>query len=141
MALLCLAIVGKNNEPLYVHDMASQDDETNDDDVDIFGFSEVAANDSLSFRNEFMMHASLDRLAEIAGSPSQFRNRSGSNTKWIGLLCPMEDTCIYGYTTSTNIKLLAMIADIGEPVGEAHLKALFVSVRRVTFRCDCVIHC
>ena len=121
--------------------MSCRNDETKGNDVDIFGFSEVAANDSLSFRNEFMMHASLDRLSEIVGFQSLSRNRSSSNTKWIGLLCPMEGTCIYGYTTSTNIKLLAMIADVGEPIGEVHLKALFVRTKHVLLRKDRIPRC
>jgi len=132
MALLCLAIVGKSNEPLYISDILSatqREEEKKDDCRDFFGFSDAAANDSLSIRHELMMHAALDRMEEIFGIQSRGNNRSTSNSKWVGLLCPLEETFIYGYVTATNIKFMAMVADNnGEPVAEAHLKTMFVSI-------------
>jgi len=135
MALLCLAIVGKSNEPLYISDILSatqREEEKKDDCRDFFGFSDAAANDSLSIRHELMMHAALDRMEEIFGIQSRGNNRSTSNSKWVGLLCPLEETFIYGYVTATNIKFMAMVADNnGEPVAEAHLKTMFINVHNL----------
>jgi hypothetical protein len=131
MALQCLAIVGKANEPLYLRDIVATDEQSRNQDEekkdDVFGFSEAVANDSLSLRHEFMMHASLDLLEESIGLQPRWRGQSKSNTKWIGLLCTMEESCIYGYVTSTNVKFLAMVVDTEEPIREVHLKTLFVS--------------
>lgn len=41
-----------------------------------------------------MMHASLDSIEEAM--QKQGKGRSSSDTKWIGLLCPMEESYIYG---------------------------------------------
>lgn len=131
MSLQCLAIVGKSNEPLYLRDIATIDEQSHNPDEekkdDVFGFSDAVANDSLSLRHEFMMHASLDLLEESIGLQPRWRGQSKSNTKWIGRLWTMEDSCIYGYVTSTNVKFLAMVCDTEEPIREVHLKTLFVS--------------
>lgn len=57
-----------------------------------------------------MMHAALDRLEEIFGSPKFFdivKMQRGS--KWLGSLLPMEDSEIYGYVTTSSIKILVLI--------------------------------
>jgi hypothetical protein len=95
-----------------------------------------------------MMHAALDYVDEL--HTNKWKKR---NTKWIGKLCPMEETVIYGeyvgpylttwnsfffslshththvhffpaYVTPTNVKMLAMVED---PVRESDLKLFFVS--------------
>ena len=77
------------------------------------------------------MHAALDRMEEIFGIQSRGNNRSTSNSKWVGLLCPLEETFIYGYVTATNIKFMAMVADNnGEPVAEAHVKIPLKTLNR-----------
>jgi hypothetical protein len=43
----------------------------------------------------------------------------------------MEESYIYGYVTSTNIKILAMVADSTEPNRELHLKTLFAKVHNL----------
>jgi len=48
---------------------------------------------TLSF--QFMMHSALDYLDEVTSSENRGRTRAG-NTKWIGKLCSMEETLIYG---------------------------------------------
>lgn len=59
MTIECLAIVGKNNEPLYLCDCnfgkKDADDESLDDLEDVFGFSEEASKgveNNLSLENE-----------------------------------------------------------------------------------------
>jgi hypothetical protein len=52
-------------------------------------------------------------------------------TKWMGSLLPMEDFEIYGYITTSNIKILALIErDSVIPLTkrkDANIKNLFVS--------------
>ena len=59
MAVLCLAIVGKNNEPLYLCDCdfekQQKDDESLDGVEDVFGFSEESSKgveNNLSLQKE-----------------------------------------------------------------------------------------
>lgn len=57
-----------------------------------------------------MIHAALDRLEEILGSPKFFDIvKMQRGTKWMGSLLPMEDCEIYGYVTPSNVKILALI--------------------------------
>jgi hypothetical protein len=125
-----LAIIGKSNEPLYLCDCTrilhheQPEDTTLTPDAatpDRFGFVEAnrarGLRDSLSLTHQFMMHAALDRLEELADviSPGSMvgRNmtRSASSPHWMGLLTRMdEDLEIYGYVTATNIKFLALVA-------------------------------
>ena len=42
------------------------------------------------------INISLDRLEEIGRGPGQRWRSSSADANWIGLLCPMEETRIYG---------------------------------------------
>uniref|UniRef100_A0A7S4QZU2 Trafficking protein particle complex subunit n=1 Tax=Ditylum brightwellii TaxID=49249 RepID=A0A7S4QZU2_9STRA len=182
MALVTLAVIGKDNEPLYLRDFVQSrsegeeiekegtgdalskraEDETkietdtpldgsssssvgNTFDVDDpFGFltQELEPNESSSLKHQFMIHAALDRFEEItlAGDGRGWRTPGsiGANAMWIGLLCPIEELCIYGYLTNTGIKFLAVIEDTNDKQQqqsrESDLKHLFVS-NNVSFSC------
>mmetsp|Transcript_31292 Transcript_31292/g.45610 ORF Transcript_31292/g.45610 Transcript_31292/m.45610 type:complete len:223 (+) Transcript_31292:114-782(+) len=173
MALVTLAVIGKDNEPLYLRDFVQSrsegeeiekegtgdalskraEDETkietdtppdgsssssvgNTFDVDDpFGFltQELEPNESSSLKHQFMIHAALDRFEEItlAGDGRGWRTPGsiGANAMWIGLLCPIEELCIYGYLTNTGIKFLAVIEDTNDKQQqqsrESDLKHLF----------------
>ena len=44
-----------------------------------------------------MIHASIDSLEEAMTAHHQGGRRSGGDaSKWIGLLCPMEESYVYG---------------------------------------------
>mmetsp|Transcript_18578 Transcript_18578/g.53565 ORF Transcript_18578/g.53565 Transcript_18578/m.53565 type:complete len:114 (-) Transcript_18578:626-967(-) len=112
MALVSLAVVGRENEPLYLRDfhqgMPSKEGgavamETRPPEDDPFGFftkSESHVNESCSLRHQFIIHAALDRFEEITGPLSGNRWRTpgatGSNAMWVGLLCPIEEVRVYG---------------------------------------------
>ena len=50
---------------------------------------------------QFMMHASIDSLEEAMKGQSQRKGRAaGETSKWMGLLCPMEESYIYGKHSS-----------------------------------------
>jgi hypothetical protein len=126
--LVGLAIIGKNNEPLYLCDCVRMlKNHTNDDDdtsvvTDRFGFIDAnrarGLGDSLSLERMFMMHAALDRLLEITGATNCNINSmvgrnmtvTSSSPHWMGLLTLIDnDLSVYGYVTATNIKFLALI--------------------------------
>jgi hypothetical protein len=86
-----------------------------------------------------MMHAALDLLIEILG-PTKITNlkrfQQGSN--WLGFLCSLEEYDLYGYSTPTSVKVVALIKrETIIPLKkrrEVDIKTLFVSFRSTTFR-------
>jgi len=119
---------------------------------DVFGFFEdsSSSNDSqqsdkrlgtikrpiVSMRHEMMFHAALDRLEELLGSnkkTSWKRFQRGSH--WIGKICPMEEYEIYGYVTSSDVKILALIERDGiiplKKRKEVDIKIMFVSGKKL----------
>lgn len=143
MALVSIGIVGKDNEPLYLCDFVggknnNRNDKGNenedcinnpaspeeDHDDDPFGFFHNNSNKSnvplVSFHDcslhfQFILHASLDRLEEMTAPGQRWRTpgATGSEAMWVGLLCPVENYRVYGYLTTTNIKILAIMEDYG----------------------------
>jgi len=159
MSLVSIALVGKDNEPLYLRDFSSSPDQDNNNDGDEKADDATAANDPFGFfttkifkesssplcfqecalRHQFILHASLDRFEEITspsfpssnnrnnnnnesnkgvGNSSANNNRgwrtpgsSGNDAMWVGLLCPVDDFKVYGYLTTTSIKILAVMED------------------------------
>ena len=79
-----------------------------------------------------MMHAALDRLEELLGSKNDPIARWQRQSHWIGLVCRMEDTEIYGYVTASNVKILAMIRQQSiiplKKTKETDIKVLFVRI-------------
>lgn len=146
MPLVSLAIVGKDNEPLYMRDFtvgkSSSDRPESPNEIvekpDPFGFFTMSNNphESSSMRHQFIVHAALDRFEEITGPNSGNRWRTpgstGSDAMWVGLLCPMEELRVYGYLTNTNIKFMAVLEDEDarkqSGVSESGLKSLFASL-------------
>lgn len=160
MSLVSIALVGKDNEPLYLRDFSSSQDQDNNNDGDEKADDATDANDPFGFfttkifkesssplcfqecalRHQFILHASLDRFEEITspsfpssnnrnnnnnnesnkgvGNSSANNNRgwrtpgsSGNDAMWVGLLCPVDDFKVYGYLTTTSIKILAVMED------------------------------
>mmetsp|Transcript_733 Transcript_733/g.1348 ORF Transcript_733/g.1348 Transcript_733/m.1348 type:complete len:192 (-) Transcript_733:397-972(-) len=145
MSLVCIAIVGKENSPLYLRDF--DDDESSDsnhsvvgeDEDDPFGFSsaETTVHESSSLQHQIMLHASLDMFEELTNPSNEKSWRSpgatGSDAMWVGLLCQIEGMRIYGFLTCTNIKIIAMIndgADSGAPppARDSQLKSVFATL-------------
>lgn len=125
MAAISLAIVGKNNTPLYIREFLSDDGsennkETYDDDAVLFGWSDdntIATTNNnnnttkCSTRQLFLLHAALDRLEQLTTTPVSGRKINTSN--FLGLLLPREEERVYGYITNTNIKFILIIDDDG----------------------------
>lgn len=79
------------------------------------------------------MHSALDYLDEVTSSENRGRSRVG-NTKWIGRLCPVEETLIYAYVTPTSVKMMAMVEDPPNPAHaarESDLKVFFTRLHEM----------
>lgn len=123
MAALSLAIIGKNNEPLYIKEFFDDSKGARIDllsEEELFGLPVPAAEtigtddatsdqqkqhqdtsvDCASLRQQFILHAALDRFIELAGPPPGYRWRkqgvTGADAMFVGLLCPVEDMRVYG---------------------------------------------
>jgi hypothetical protein len=143
MSLISLAILGKDNTPLYLRDFDSnpsiseksdEDEAQNDNDFALFNQHYTLPNgsktlrylnDTMSLQNQFIMHSAIDLFIEKIPP-------NGSKTMWLGLLGSIDECKIYGYLTSTKIKLMVSIHDIydgnDDLVREAGLKFLFSEV-------------
>lgn len=119
MSLISLAIIGKNNTPLYLKEFFDENS-SNDDllvsEAQLFGLNDNTTNantdttttgsstkqSSCSLRQQFLLHAALDRFEQIAGPPPGNAWRApgvtGTDAMFVGLLCPVEDMRIYGKT-------------------------------------------
>lgn len=112
MSALSLAIIGKNNEPLYLKEFREVGFPLVVDDETLFGLSmrshqdEKSSKDwsggfACSSRYQFIMHAALDRLEQLAGPPPGYGWRksstiAGTDAMFVGLLQPMEEMRVYG---------------------------------------------
>jgi hypothetical protein len=88
-----------------------------------------------------MMHSALDRLDELLGTsvatkkhdPYGRFQRASSSTHWMGGICPIEEYEIYGYVSSSDVKILALldrdgIIPLKKREKEIDIKILFAKV-------------
>mmetsp|Transcript_25022 Transcript_25022/g.38568 ORF Transcript_25022/g.38568 Transcript_25022/m.38568 type:complete len:204 (+) Transcript_25022:318-929(+) len=126
MSLRSVAIVGKNNKPLYIREIGTNDDGGDFTEDDLFGISshessgsennnDIPNNSATCLKQQFILHSALDRFEELAGPLPGYGWRkpgsTGTDAMWVGLLCPVEDMRVYGYWTSTKIKFILVIQD------------------------------
>mmetsp|Transcript_27054 Transcript_27054/g.63315 ORF Transcript_27054/g.63315 Transcript_27054/m.63315 type:complete len:201 (-) Transcript_27054:237-839(-) len=156
MSLRCLALLGSKNEPLYVCAPDPVDGDNDDDGEaaqqmdDVFGFFGASQPDTdtdtntdpttpgpikrpASIRHEIMIHAAIDRIEELIGShkkTSWKRFQRGSH--WVGLICPMEEYDVYGYVTSSDVKIVALLERDGiiplKKRKEVDIKIMFTAI-------------
>lgn len=128
MTFVSLAIVGKTNEPLFLKEFRGEHSMEDIPEAELFGLTTVTKGGTdgfstpakeCSLRQQFILHAALDRFDELAGPPPGFGWReagsTGTNAMWVGLLCPVDELRCYGYMTTTKIKLLAVVEDTTTP--------------------------
>jgi hypothetical protein len=156
MSLVTIAVVGKENVPLYLRDFTAQEESSlysgfTDDDEDFgaqeteemedpFGFFESKKskpNDSSSLKHQVIVHSALDRFDELTKLENmKDRPTVGLNSMYIGLLGCYDELKVYGYNTSTKTKFMATVEDsiVDENqhfVREAGLKALFANIHEL----------
>lgn len=119
MAALSLAIIGKNNEPLYVKVFERTGLNGNASEEALFGLPNLADEmetgdeETHSPRHLFMIHAALDRIEQLAGPPPGYGWRragvaSGRDSMFVGLLAPIEDMRIYGESQCRRMKSIRL---------------------------------
>ena len=117
MAALSLAIIGTNNEPLFIREFEKNDDAISEEEL--FGISSTKTFDGVncSTKHQFILHAALDRYVQMAGPPPGYGWRQNTNADgmFIGLLYPVEEMRVYGYVTTTKVKLLLTVEDDAVP--------------------------
>ncbi|KAL7557496.1 hypothetical protein ACA910_005252 [Epithemia clementina (nom. ined.)] len=100
----------------------SETSEYDDEDDDFIVESGTATFKAIriSLKQEFILHAALDRFEQLSGPPPGYAwrrgigNTTGSDNHhpmYMGLLCPVEDLRVYGYMTTTQIKFFVVIVD------------------------------
>jgi Sedlin, N-terminal conserved region len=109
MSAVALAVIGKNNEPIFLKDFAG-DDSTGDNEPELFGLPERTERKlDCTLRQQFILHAALDRFEQLAGPPPGFGWRiagvTGHDAMFVGLLLPVEDMRVYG----TNALLIVLL--------------------------------
>ncbi|XP_047941988.1 trafficking protein particle complex subunit 2-like protein [Salvia hispanica] len=87
--IVCVAVVGHQNNPLYIQSFTKGDD---------------------SLKLHHIVHCSLDVVDERANNPK----KSGliTNETFLGLLNPTENYKVYGYLTNTKVKFILVSTDL-----------------------------
>ena len=117
MAAIALAIVGKNNEPLYVGEFLPEHQPIEDEAV-LFGLKPLSGPQEVSTKCWFSLHAALDRLDQLTKTLDGKKKMITSggdknNNNFVGLLLPFEESRAYGYVTNTQTKIIIFIEDEG----------------------------
>jgi hypothetical protein len=117
MTAISLAIVAKSSEPLYIKqffdegssneaDLLSEEElfglpaPTENNESSLSNASSLNKHPDCSLRQQFILHAALDRFEQLDGPPPGYAWRSpgvsGADAMFVGLLCPVEDMRVYG---------------------------------------------
>ena len=120
-----IAIIGKNNEPLYLRNCSGDEEQNHrssdenaakeEGDRDPFGFSHSLSDPrcSMPLQLQLVAYAALDSLDEVlvTGQTKQqpvIKKSNSSMPNWVGLLLELDEQAVYGYVSATNIKYLAL---------------------------------
>ncbi|WRX14430.1 Trafficking protein particle complex subunit 2 - like 1 [Theobroma cacao] len=87
--IVCVAVVGYQNNPLYIQSFTDADD---------------------ALKLHHIVHCSLDVVDERVNNPK----KSGPtlNETFLGLLYPTENYKVYGYLTNTKVKFILVTTDL-----------------------------
>ncbi|KAH7574875.1 hypothetical protein JRO89_XS02G0016100 [Xanthoceras sorbifolium] len=87
--IVCVAVVGHQNNPLYIQSFTEADD---------------------ALKLHHIVHCSLDVVDERVNNPK----KSGPtlNETFLGLLYPTENYKVYGYLTNTKVKFILVTTDL-----------------------------
>ncbi|KAH9655127.1 trafficking protein particle complex subunit 2-like protein [Citrus sinensis] len=87
--IACVAVVGHQNNPLYIQSFTEADD---------------------ALKLHHIVHCSLDVVDERVNNPK----KSGPtlNETFLGLLYPTENYKVYGYLTNTKVKFILVTTDL-----------------------------
>lgn len=88
--ILAVAIIGKNNEPLYF---------TSIGDSNIFGYEYLQL--------QMIAHSSLDIVEEKRKKLTSSKQTMGIDC-YLGLLCAIDDYKVFGYYSNTHVKTIVI---------------------------------
>eukprot|EP00118_Oscarella_pearsei_P010335 m.63045 g.63045 ORF g.63045 m.63045 type:complete len:144 (+) comp35129_c0_seq7:600-1031(+) len=103
MAAVCIAVIAKENYPLYVKSSTPDED--------------------LKFH--YLVHTSLDVVEEKVAAVSPGRSGGDLRELYLGLLYPTEDYKIYGYMTNTRVKFIAVVENTNSYAKDTEMKTMF----------------
>ncbi|KAG2644938.1 trafficking protein particle complex subunit 2-like protein [Panicum virgatum] len=87
--IVCVAVVGHQNNPLYLQSFTEADD---------------------ALKLHHIVHCSLDVIDERVNNPK--RSAPTLNETFLGLLYPTENYKVYGYLTNTKVKFIMVATDL-----------------------------
>ncbi|EFA80661.1 trafficking protein particle complex subunit 2-like protein [Heterostelium album PN500] len=96
--IVCVAVVGKANDPLYFQDFSGGTEENR-------------------LKLHYIVHCSLDIIEDKPGV------KKVSNDMYLGLLYPTEDYKVYGFLTNTKIKFIIVVLDTTD-IKDSDIKVL-----------------
>ncbi|KAK9896298.1 Sedlin [Cystobasidium minutum MCA 4210] len=105
MRILSIALIGRQNQPLFIKS---------------YGRPTATVEEDLKWH--FVAHTSLDVFEEREAS--NFRQ----NDHYAGLLQVMDDYAVYGYQTSTRVKIVLVLALTEETVKDNDIKTIFKAI-------------
>ncbi|XP_073039550.1 uncharacterized protein, partial [Primulina eburnea] len=88
--IVCVAVVGHQNNPLYIQSFTEADD---------------------ALKLHHIVHCSLDVVDERVNNPK--KAAPTLNETFLGLLYPTENYKVYGYLTNTKVKFILVTTDLG----------------------------
>ena len=101
MSIACIAIVGKQNNPLYPRNFTS-----NHPDL----------------KYHYIAHTACDSVDERANATQK------SGDPYLGLLYTVEDLAIYGYMTNTRIKFIVVVSVAENIVKDTDMRSVFKKI-------------
>ncbi|KAF9618497.1 hypothetical protein IFM89_001898 [Coptis chinensis] len=87
--IVCIAVVGHQNNPLYLQSFTEADD---------------------ALKLHHIVHCSLDVIDERVNNPK--KTSPTLNETFLGLLYPTENYKVYGYLTNTKVKFILVTTDL-----------------------------
>ncbi|ORX99838.1 Sedlin, partial [Basidiobolus meristosporus CBS 931.73] len=94
----CIAVVGKQNNPLYLKSFDPQQPD---------------------LKYHYIAHTSCDVIEERAASASK------TNDLYLGLLYTIDDLAVYGYMTNTRIKFILVLTLRESIIRDAEVRNIF----------------
>ncbi|KAK1305458.1 hypothetical protein QJS10_CPB11g02029 [Acorus calamus] len=87
--IVCVAVVGHQNNPLYLQSFTDSDD---------------------ALKLHHIVHCSLDVIDERVNNPK--KTAATLSETFLGLLYPSENYRVYGYLTNTKVKFIMVTTDL-----------------------------
>jgi trafficking protein particle complex subunit 2 len=107
MSIECVALIGENNNPLYLATYPKLD------------------GTDLQHRFQLIIYSSLDIIdAWVKQRKSGNSDNSNVDNQFVGYLCSLEHFKVFGYVTNTSLKFLIVVSDeidsLRLPFGSVH---------------------